>query len=190
VSGIKQKLIKRLYYIVAMLLTIALALYPFTLGANVSELQEPTYSPDEDWSLTATSTQPDSEESLATLKNVATTTTIVPTVVSVPKRIKSLHASADKEYVVAKILEVFPDAPIMVQVASCESNINPLADRVTSDGRTGIDVGLFQINKVHLKKLNELGLDRYNIDDNLTYARMLYDNGGLGPWYMSRHCWS
>ena len=44
--------------------------------------------------------------------------------------------------------------------------------------------------KEDIDKLNELGLDRYNIDDNLTYARMLYDNGGLGPWYMSKHCWS
>jgi len=155
-------------------------LYPFTLGANVSELQEPTYSPDEGWSMTATSTQPDSDESLATSRDVVLSTTTVPTFMSVP------HS---KEYVVAKILEVFPDAPIMVEVARCESNLNPLADRVTVDGRIGVDVGLFQINQVHLKRLNELGLDRYNLDDNLTYARMLYDANGLRDWFMSKHCW-
>lgn len=155
-------------------------MYPFTLGANVSELQVPTYSPDEGWSMTASSTQPDLDRSLATSKDVVLSTTTVPTVVSV-------HNS--KEYVVAKILEVFPDAPVMVQVARCESSLNPLADRVTTDGRTGIDVGLFQINQVHLKRLNELGLDRYNLYDNLTYARMLYNESGLAPWFMSKHCW-
>ena len=87
------------------------------------------------------------------------------------------------------ILNVFPDAPIMVQVAKCESGLNPLADRINYDGRTGIDVGLLQINQVHLRRLNELGLDRKNIHDNLEYSRMLYDEQGLGPWYMSEHCW-
>jgi len=90
-----------------------------------------------------------------------------------------------KEEVRMKILETFPNAPIMVKVAACESGLNPLADR----GGLNVDVGLFQINQVHLDRLNELGLDRRDIDDNLKYARMLYDEQGLDPWYMSEHCW-
>jgi hypothetical protein len=93
---------------------------------------------------------------------------------------------ADKEWVVSKILEVFPDAPIMVVVAQCESSLNPLADRENRN----VDVGLFQINQVHNARLAQLGLDRWDIDDNLAYARMLYDESGLQPWYMSKHCWS
>lgn len=106
--------------------------------------------------MTATTTQPDLERS------VASTT------------------------VEEKILKAFPDAPIMVEVARCESQLDPLADR----GNLNVDVGLFQINQVHLSKLKELGLDRRNIDDNITYARMLYDYNKLGAWYMSKHCWS
>lgn len=88
--------------------------------------------------------------------------------------------------VVEAILEVFPDAPIMVEVARCESNLNPLADRENRN----VDVGLFQINQVHLERLSSLGLDRRDIDDNLAYAKMLYNESGLQPWYMSEHCWS
>lgn len=88
------------------------------------------------------------------------------------------------EYVKQEILKVFPDAPIMVEVARCESNLDPKADR------KGIDGGLFQINQIHSRELEKLGLDRYDLHDNLAYARKLYDQSGLGPWYMSQHCWS
>lgn len=88
------------------------------------------------------------------------------------------------ECVKEEILKVFPDAPIMVDVARCESNLNPKADR------DGIDGGLFQINQIHQRELDKLGLDRYDLQDNLTYARILYDKSGLAPWYMSKSCWS
>ncbi len=125
-------------------------------------MQEPTYTPTDE--LTATSTsriEPPDEEYLAEIKGY----------------------TPDKQEVVQAILSVFPDAPVMVKVAECESNLNPKADR------KGIDGGLFQINQIHLPKLNELGLDRYDLQDNLTYARLLFDQAGLQPWYMSEHCW-
>jgi hypothetical protein len=170
-----------------LLIITALAVYPLLVGSHVSELQEPTYTPEEDWSETATSTQPDSEESPSTPEEVIPEVVVVPT--PAPVKAKPMAISPDEEYVVDKILETFPEAPIMVEVARCESGLDPHADRITHDGRTGIDVGLFQINQIHLKKLNELGLDRYDLYDNLTYAKMLYDARGLGDWYMSRHCW-
>jgi hypothetical protein len=119
--------------------------------------------------MTATTTQSDSNESLTMSNDVVLT----------PSRQVSL--SIEEE-----ILRVFPDAPIMVEVARCESQLDPLADRE----HRNVDVGLFQINQVHLPKLAELGLDRRNLHDNLTYARMLYDWNGLNDWYMSRNCWS
>lgn len=99
--------------------------------------------------------------------------------------IRQPESPYSREEVRMKILETFPNAPIMVRVAACESGLNPLADR---EG-LNVDVGLFQINQVHLDRLNELGLDRRDIDDNLKYARILYDESGLDPWYMSEHCW-
>ena len=80
------------------------------------------------------------------------------------------------------VREAFKDAPIMVEVARCESQFR----NVPSE--TG-DFGPFQINQVHNKRLQELGLDRTVIEDNITYARLLYDNQGTQPWYMSKHCW-
>ena len=94
--------------------------------------------------------------------------------------------TSSSEYIIQRILEIFPEAPIMVEVARCESGLDPTADRAD----LGVDVGLFQINQVHLPALKRMDLDRRDMEDNLTYARMLYDESGLGPWYMSRDCWS
>lgn len=102
-----------------------------------------------------------------------------------PLEIVETLDTSSTEYIVKRILETFPEAPIMVNVARCESGLNPSADRAN----LGVDVGLFQINQVHLVTLNRLGLDRWDLEDNLTYARMLFDNAGLRDWYMSKHCW-
>ena len=134
-------------------------MWPLRGFAFVTEQSGPTYSPEVEQLTTATTTQP---------------VTDVTTAGSTPSVIER------------KILEAFPDAPIMVEVARCESQLDPLADR----GSLNVDVGLFQINQVHLTTLNKLGLDRRNIDDNITYARILYDATGLDAWYMSRDCWA
>jgi Transglycosylase SLT domain len=158
-AGTKPTLIKRLYKSVVILLTIVLAMYPSLVGAYVPEMPEPTYSPEVEWLDSATTTQPSVAEVIAT--------------------------TSPTQSVVEEILKVFPDAPIMVEVARCESGLDPLADRANLN----VDVGLFQINQVHNERLAQLGLDRRDIHDNLQYARMLYDESGLGPWYMSEHCW-
>lgn len=160
-TEVKPTLIKCLIKLLVILIITVLAVFPLSAGAHVSEKQEPTYSPEVEQVNTATTTQPIVAEVIAT-----TTMTY-------------------EEYVIEEILKVFPDAPIMVTVARCESGLNPLADR----SNLNVDVGLFQINQVHKARLAQLGLDRRNLHDNLTYARMLYDESGLGPWYMSKHCW-
>lgn len=133
---------------------------------NVSESQGPTYTPSEEQVDTAPPTQAlpaEEEEELDDTPPVLT-----------------------KEYIIKRIVETFPEEPLMIYVAMCESGLDPLADR----GNLNVDVGLFQINQIHRGRLRELGLQRRNLEDNLTFARMLYDEQGLGPWYMSEHCWS
>lgn len=162
-------LIKRLYKIaIAILLTIILALSPLFSMAAVTELQGYTYSPAVGQLTTVTTTQ--------TAHSGST-----PIVFSIGK-----ESTIEKLSVEEEILRVFPDAPIMVEVARCESQLDPLADR----GNLNVDVGLFQINQVHVPRLIELGYERRNIHDNIAYARMLYDANGLNDWYMSRDCWS
>lgn len=66
-------------------------------------------------------------------------------------------------------------------IAYCESGLNPVAvNKSNKNGTT--DGGVFQINSVHLPRLKELGLDKYDVEDNVAFARMLYDESGWQPW--------
>ena len=96
-----------------------------------------------------------------------------------------------EERIIEEINNVFPDAPIMVKVAKCEGvvdgKLDPKAYNPTNDSH---DKGIFQISeKYHGTKIKELGLDMYDIKDNLAFARILYDNEGLTPWKWSKPCW-
>lgn len=76
-----------------------------------------------------------------------------------------------------KIREIFPEDPdTALAIAKCESNLNPLAISHTNDG------GIFQINWIHDTRLAKLGLDKFNVDDNLKFARILYDERKWLPW--------
>ena len=83
----------------------------------------------------------------------------------------------------AKIRETFPEEPeLAIAVARCESRLNPQAYNPHSD-----DGGLYQINQVHLPELEKLGLDRFDLEDNLTFARMLYERNGWQDWVCYTH---
>ncbi len=111
------------------------------------------------------------------------TNTAGTTKVSVGLKPRLVALPGESQEVIDAIISHFPNEPVMVEVARCESSLDPAADR------KGIDGGLFQINQVHLPRLNELGLDRYDLYDNLRYSYLLYKESGLQPWYMSEHCW-
>lgn len=91
------------------------------------------------------------------------------------------------------VKDYFSDVPIMAEVARCEStfrhydkNGNVLRGVVNKS-----DVGVMQINEYyHLEKSKKLGLDIHTIEDNLEYARYLYENQGLQPWRASSRCWA
>ena len=54
------------------------------------------------------------------------------------------------------------------------------------------DVGTCQINiPAHKKELEKLKLDVINsFDDNVKFAKILYDREGTKPWNASKSCWS
>lgn len=89
--------------------------------------------------------------------------------------------------------EYFSDAPIMIEVAYCESRFrqvdeygNPLRGRVNS-----ADVGVMQINeKYHAATASKLGHDLLSLEGNLAYARYLYETQGTKPWVHSSPCWN
>lgn len=87
-----------------------------------------------------------------------------------------------------EIEAVFPDAPIMYHVMMCESGGKIDAYNPTNNSH---DNGLFQISDLHHgERVRALGLDVGNPKDNITFARILYDESGLQPWIWSKPCWS
>lgn len=76
------------------------------------------------------------------------------------------------------IMQYFPeDYETAVAVAKCESGLRPDALGPTNDE------GVFQIHiPSHGERLEELGLDPLNAEDNIKFARILYDERGWTPW--------
>lgn len=98
----------------------------------------------------------------------------------------------DKD-VEAHVREYFSDAPIMAEVARCESHFTQFTQsgKVLRGRVVPEDVGVMQINETyHLERSIELGYDIYTLDGNLGYARHLYEELGARPWLASAPCWA
>jgi len=88
--------------------------------------------------------------------------------------------------------EYFFDIPIMAQIARCESTYRHyLSDGSVLQGRVDqADTGVMQINKrYHEKTAVAMGLNLDDIEDNMRYARYLYERQGTQPWSASAPCW-
>lgn len=91
-----------------------------------------------------------------------------------------------EETIIRKIKETFPENPERaVAIAECESGLD--ANAINTKNKNGsTDGGLMQINSTHDKQMEVLGLDKFNVDDNLKFARMLYEKNGFKPWVCNR----
>ncbi len=92
----------------------------------------------------------------------------------------------------AIVREYFSDIPVMIQVARCESTFrHTLADGSVLRGKVdGRDTGVMQINTFyHGTAAEKLGLDLEVLEDNMAYARNLYERQGTQPWSASSPCW-
>ena len=91
------------------------------------------------------------------------------------------------------VREYFKDIPVLVDVARCESSFRQtLADGTILRGKVDSrDIGVMQINTFyHGTEAAKLGLDLTKIEDNMKFARILYENEGTKPWSSSSACWS
>ena len=99
-----------------------------------------------------------------------------------------MPAQTVEEYV----REYFVDVPVMAAIAKCESRFRQY-DKNGSGlrGEGGYeDVGGVQGNATyHKAAASELGLNLTVIQDNVAYARYLYDKKGTQPWNSSKACW-
>jgi hypothetical protein len=98
----------------------------------------------------------------------------------------------DRRVVEGLVREYFSDVPVMGEIARCESRFRHLAldGTVLRGAVTPKDVGVMQINEYyHLAASRKLGLDIHTFEDNLRYARYLFEREGTTPWLSSSKCW-
>lgn len=93
-----------------------------------------------------------------------------------------------EEYVRAE----FADAPVMIDIARCESRFRQL----DSSGKvlknpTSSAMGVFQVMaSLHAgPAMDNLGYNIYTLQGNVAYARYLYEKNGTRDWNASKHCW-
>lgn len=92
-----------------------------------------------------------------------------------------------------KVRAAFTDAPIMVNVAKCESRFRQYTDsgNVLYSGYNNGMVGIFQLYaSIHQKAALAMGFDITGIDGNIGYAHYLYNEQGTDPWLDSFKCWN
>ena len=93
----------------------------------------------------------------------------------------------------AIVRDYFADIPVMIEVARCESTFrHTLEDGSILQGKVDpADTGVMQINKrYHQKAATAMNLNLDTIEDNMAYARHLYETQGVRPWNASAPCWN
>jgi hypothetical protein len=99
------------------------------------------------------------------------------------------------EYTEEYVRQVFADAPVMIEVAKCESHLKHFdEDRKVIKNHAGSSaVGVFQIMaSIHAEDAKKMGYDIMTVEGNVQYARHLYETSGTKPWEAdkaSSGCW-
>lgn len=120
----------------------------------------------------------------ALVPTASTSATLVATPAAV---VMPLHQSVE-EYV----REQFKDAPIMIDIARCESRFRQYDSKgAVLKNPTSSAMGVFQVMaSIHANAAKtNLGLDIYSLEGNVDYARYLYERQGTTPWNDSKGCW-
>ena len=112
-----------------------------------------------------------------------------------PEEIRSIDYMpiSDSRNVGKFVKDYFADAPIMAKIAKCESRHRHLnkSGGVLRGEKNRYDVGVMQINELyHAETAKKMGLNLLNLDDNVAYARYLYEKQGTKPWNSSAPCWA
>ena len=106
---------------------------------------------------------------------------------------------SEKQQIMAYIVQVFgEDAPDAIQIAKCESGLNPETIGDTNlmshnNGElVGDSIGIFQVRTGgegwNRAKANEMSAEEFRVylkdyKKNIDYAKTIFDQGGWSPWY-------
>ena len=99
----------------------------------------------------------------------------------------------DSKNVEKFIDDYFADIPVLAEIAKCESRFRQYNSKgeILKGKVNTYDRGVMQINILyHGKAAEKMGLDLHDIDDNVAYARALYEKEGSRPWMSSSPCWA
>lgn len=108
---------------------------------------------------------------------------------------QSPHVAAQEQEtldVETRVRAYFSYAPIMVEIARCESKFRQYSSsgKPLYGGYGGKMVGVFQVyTDIHASYAASLGMDITTLEGNLAYAKYLYDREGTKPWLSSFPCW-
>jgi hypothetical protein len=100
---------------------------------------------------------------------------------------------SDSENVKRFVTDYFSDIPILARIAGCESHYRHLtkSGEILRGVENRYDFGVMQINILyHDEDAKELGLNLRDLDDNVAFARHLYERQGAKPWMSSSACWA
>lgn len=100
---------------------------------------------------------------------------------------------SDSKNVEKFVEDYFADIPVMAKIAYCESRNRHLDKngQILKGEKTPLDRGVMQINLYfHEETATKMGLDLHDLDDNVAYARYLYEKQGVKPWMASSKCWT
>ncbi|MBI1974367.1 MAG: hypothetical protein HYS51_00700 [Candidatus Zambryskibacteria bacterium] len=119
---------------------------------------------------------------------------IIPNI-AIPKEVKSedYQPITDPDNVEKFLNDYFADIPLLAKIGSCESHNRHFNSRgeVLRGEKNTYDRGVMQINILyHQEKARKMGFDLSNIDDNVAFARYLYEKFGAKPWKSSSACWA
>lgn len=112
-----------------------------------------------------------------------------------PREVKAedYQPITDSKNVEKFINDYFADIPVLAKIAKCESRYRQFNSKgdVLKGKENRYDRGVMQINILyHADTAEDLGLDINNLDDNVAYARYLYEKQGAKPWISSSTCWA
>ena len=99
--------------------------------------------------------------------------------------------STETKLIINKIKEVFgKDAEVMTRIAFAESSLRQFkTDGQVVIGKQTHDIGLFQISPQHKQTWEKLGLDPYELEGNIKFAQVLFQESGTKPWDASKNNW-
>ena len=121
------------------------------------------------------------------------TITYEPVVIERTIDLRDYGPITDPENVEKYVHDYFADIPILANIARCESHFRHVnKDGVVLRGRKDRDdIGVMQINRrYHADTAEKLELDIFRLEDNVAYARYLYEKQGAKPWMSSSACWA